>query len=95
MKKDSGLKRLSRTDLVDNNTPLAAQRGSAKGSKCGATLTKGYKNDYFGEKGYFFSDCTLDCAFCSSRVKYHYTSGLGIIIFVRNNCYKELQGQNP
>ena len=61
---------------------------------CGDTPTKGYKNDYSGEKEYYCSDCSSDCAFCSNKAKHHYTSGLEIIIFACDDCYKEIQELN-
>ncbi len=73
---------------------LSACGSSKPCESCGDTPTKGYKNDYSGEKEYYCSDCSSDCAFCSNKAKHHYTSGLGIIIFVCDDCYKEIQELN-
>lgn len=58
---------------------------------CGNIPTKGYKNEYTGEKEYYCKECYTDCAFCSGKATKHYTSALGIIVFICDDCYEEIQ----
>lgn len=73
---------------------LSACGSSEPCESCRATPTKGYKNEYTGEKDYYCSNCSSDCAFCSDKATTHYTSAIGMIIFVCNDCYKEIQDLN-
>lgn len=73
---------------------LSACSSSNPCESCGRAPTKAYKNDYTGEKEYYCSNCSSDCAFCSERATTHYTSGLGIIVFVCKDCYQEIQDLN-
>lgn len=57
---------------------------------CDATPTKGYKVKGSNEKHYVCSECSSECFWCSDRASKHYMSGLGVIIFVCNDCYKEI-----
>lgn len=61
---------------------------------CGETPTKGYKNNYSGEKEYYCSECSSDCVFCAGEATEYYTSALGIIIFACDDCYKDIQELN-
>lgn len=61
---------------------------------CGATPTKGYKNDYTHETEYYCGDCASDCAFCSNKATKHYTSGAGLIVFVCDDCYEYIKEIN-
>lgn len=63
-------------------------------SYCRNTPTKAYKNDYTGEKDYFCSECSSNCAFCSKKATKHYTSALGMIVFTCNDCYEEVKKLN-
>ena len=73
---------------------LSACGSSEPCESCGESPTKAYTNDYSGEKEYYCSDCSSDCAFCSDKATEHYTSGLGIIIFVCDDCYEKIQELN-
>lgn len=73
---------------------LSACGSSEPCKSCGNTPTKAYTNNYSGEKEYYCSKCSSDCAFCSNTATKHYTSGLGIIIFACDKCYKEIQDLN-
>lgn len=73
---------------------LSACGSSEPCESCGDTPTKAYTNNYSGEKEYYCSDCSSDCAFCSDEATEHYTSGLGMIIFACKDCYKEIQELN-
>lgn len=73
---------------------LSACGSSEPCESCGDTPTKGYTNNYSGEKEYYCADCSSDCAFCSDKATEHYTSGLGIVIFACDDCYKEIQDLN-
>ena len=57
---------------------------------CGRTPTKGYRNDYTGENEYYCTSCSSDCTFCSNTATRHYTSALGLIIFVCEDCYADI-----
>ena len=59
---------------------------------CRRTPTKAYKNEYTGETEYYCSTCSSDCAFCSKTASRHYSSWR--IIFVCDECYKEIQDLN-
>ena len=73
---------------------LSACGPSQPCESCGKTPTKGYLNEYSAEKEYYCSGCSSDCAFCSNKATKHYTSGLGMIVFACNDCYKEIQDLN-
>ena len=73
---------------------LSACGSSEPCESCGDSPTKAYTNDYSGEKEYYCSDCSSDCAFCSDKASEHYTSGLGMIIFACGDCYEEIQELN-
>lgn len=73
---------------------LSACGSSEPCESCGYSPTKAYTNDYSGEKEYYCSDCSSDCAFCSDKASEHYTSGLGMIIFACDDCYEEIQELN-
>lgn len=73
---------------------LSACGPSQTCESCGKTPTKGYLNEYSAEKEYYCSGCSSDCAFCSNKATKHYTSGLGMIVFACNDCYKEIQDLN-
>lgn len=73
---------------------LSACGSSEPCESCGDSPTKAYTNDYSGEKEYYCSDCSSDCAFCSNKASEHYTSGLGMIIFACDDCYEEIQELN-
>ncbi len=73
---------------------LSACGSSEPCESCGDSPTKAYTNDYSGEKEYYCSDCSSDCAFCSDKASEHYTSGLGMIIFACDDCYEEIQELN-
>lgn len=73
---------------------LSACGSSEPCESCGNTPTKAYTNNYSGEKEYYCSDCSSDCAFCSDKASEHYTSGLGMIIFACDDCYEEIQELN-
>lgn len=73
---------------------LSACGSSKPCESCGKTPTKAYTNNYSGEKEYYCSDCSSDCAFCSKKATKHYTSGLGMIIFACGDCYEEIQELN-
>ena len=61
---------------------LAACGSSQLCDSCGRTPAKGYKNEYTNETEYYCSACSSDCAFCSNEATKHYTSMLGMIVFV-------------
>ena len=61
---------------------------------CGDSPTRAYKNEATGENEYYCEDCASDCAFCSGTATRHYTSGLRAIVFVCDDCYKEIQEMN-
>lgn len=89
------LKRVVSTLLIVALLGLLSACGSSEPcDSCGKTPTKGYTNNYSGNKEYYCSDCSSDCAFCSNKATKHYTSGLGMIIFVCDDCYKEIQELN-
>lgn len=73
---------------------LSACGPSQPCESCGKTPTKGYLNEYSAEKEYYCSGCSSDCAFCSNKATNHYTSGLDMIVFACNDCYKEIQDLN-
>ena len=73
---------------------LSACGSSEPCEACDNTPTKGYTNTYSGEKEYYCSDCSSECAFCSDTATEHYTSGLGIIIFACDDCYNEIKNMN-
>lgn len=73
---------------------LSACGSSEPCESCGDSPTKAYTNDYSGEKEYYCSDCSSDCAFCSNKASEHYASGLGMIIFACDDCYEEIQELN-
>jgi len=73
---------------------LTACGASVPCESCGDTPTKAYMNTYYEEKEYYCADCSSDCEFCSGKAKNHYTSGLGIIIFVCDDCYEEIKSYN-
>jgi len=73
---------------------LSACGSSEPCETCGDSPTKAYTNDYSGEKEYYCSDCSSECAFCSDKASEHYTSGLGMIIFACDDCYEEIQELN-
>lgn len=72
---------------------LSACGSSEPCESCGNTPTKAYTNNYSGEKEYYCSRCSSDCAFCSKKATRHYTSLIGII-FVCDGCYKEILDLN-
>lgn len=61
---------------------------------CNSTPTKPFKNDYTGENEYYCDSCSSDCAFCSNEATTHYTSALGVIVFVCDDCKEEIQSFN-
>ena len=61
---------------------------------CGKTPTKGYTNEYSGEKDYFCSECSSQCILCSEKATEHYTSALGIIVFACHDCYQDILDLN-
>lgn len=61
---------------------------------CGRTLTKAYTNTSTGEKDYYCKSCSSDCAFCRKDATKHYTSGLGRVLFVCDDCYDYIHGIN-
>ncbi len=61
---------------------------------CGSTPAKGYKNEYTNETEYYCEECSSDCAFCSNKATKHYTSGVGLIVFVCDDCYEYIKGIN-
>lgn len=69
---------------------LSACSFSNSCNSCGDRPTKGYRNEYDGEKEYYCSDCSSECDFCGERATKHYTSMLGVIIFACKDCYKEM-----
>ncbi len=73
---------------------LSACGSSEPCVSCGQTPTKAYKNEYTGENEYYCADCSSECFFCSGKATKHYTSGLGIIVFVCDDCYKGIQELN-
>lgn len=73
---------------------LTACGSSEPCESCADTPTKGYTNTYYNEKEYYCADCASECAFCSDEASEHYTSGLGIIIFICDDCYAEIQSYN-
>lgn len=73
---------------------LSACGSSEPCESCGDSPTKAYTNNYSGEKEYYCSDCSSDCAFCSDKASEHYTSGLGMIIFACDDCYEDIQELN-
>lgn len=73
---------------------LTACGSSEPCESCGDTPTKSYTNTYYEEKEYYCADCSSNCAFCSDEATNHYTSGLGIIIFVCDDCYEEILSYN-
>lgn len=73
---------------------LSACGSSELCSDCRSTPTKGYDNKYTGEKDYYCKECASDCAFCSGKATEYYTSGLGGIVFVCDECYEEIRKLN-
>lgn len=61
---------------------------------CGQTPTNDYKNEVTGEKEYYCEDCSSDCAFCSKEADKYYTSGVGLLMFVCDECYDEIEEIN-
>ena len=80
--------------VVASILSLSACSSSTPCKSCGKTPTKAYKNEYSGEKEYYCTNCSSDCAFCSEKATMHYTSGLGILIFACKDCYKQIQDMN-
>jgi len=68
---------------------FAACKSSTPCRACRDTSTKGYKNEYTGEKEYYCDDCASDCEFCADEATEYYTSGLGSIVFVCDDCYEK------
>lgn len=73
---------------------LSACGSSEPCKSCGKTPTKAYTNEYSGDKEYYCSDCSSECAFCSDEASEYYTSGLGSIVFVCDDCYQEIMDLN-
>lgn len=63
-------------------------------TSCGRTPTKKYQNESSGEAEYYCEVCSSDCAFCSGKATQHYSSALGVIVFVCDSCYEEIQSLN-
>lgn len=72
---------------------LSACSSSEPCKSCGTRGTKGYKNDSSGKTIYYCSDCSSKCFFCGERAKHHYTTLLGTINFVCDDCYDGLHRQ--
>ena len=88
------IKKIAALLLLFTLFALTACGSSEPCESCRKTPTKGYKNEYSGEKEYYCSVCSSDCAFCRDEASEHYTSGLGIIIFACDDCYEEIQTLN-
>ena len=61
---------------------------------CGRTPTTGYDNKSTGEVEYYCASCSSDCEFCSEKATKNYTSGLGVIVFVCDECYNDILEMN-
>lgn len=62
--------------------------------RCGNTPTKGYTNQMTNEKEYYCSECSSRCDLCSKKATKNYTSALGTIVFVCDDCYRAIQEIN-
>ncbi len=73
---------------------LSACSSSKPCDKCESTPAKAYTNKSTGKKEYYCSDCSSKCDTCQKTATKHYTSGLGVIVFVCDDCYKEIENFN-
>lgn len=73
---------------------IAACSSSKPCDGCGRTPTKAYTNTSTGEKEYYCKSCSSDCAFCRKDATKHYTSGLGRVLFVCDDCYDYMHRVN-
>ncbi len=62
--------------------------------ECGDKPTKAFLNKYYDEKEYYCKRHYSVCDFCSEKATEHYTSGLGTIVFVCKDCYRDIQSLN-
>lgn len=67
---------------------------SSEPCSCGKTPTKAYQNSDSQEAEYYCKSCSSDCEFCSEKATEYYTSGLGCIIFVCDDCYQDILEMN-
>ena len=45
-----------------------------------------------GSYSYVCKDCSKECAWCGERATKHYENLLGMMVFVRDDCYEEIAG---
>lgn len=67
---------------------------SSEPCSCGKVPTKAYQNSDSQETEYYCESCSSDCEFCSEKATEYYTSGLGCIIFVCDDCYQDILEMN-
>lgn len=63
-------------------------------ARCGRTPTKGFTNQMTNEKEYYCNECSSRCDLCSKKATKNYTSALGTIVFVCDDCYRQIQQIN-